>query len=71
MSPLCDLYYPSRGVAEGAKAEAGEGGMTERRLRRRTFAVNLVLALEVVRVGGGPVAIQRRSDLLLCHIKSP
>jgi len=30
-----------------------------------------VLHLEVVRIGGGPVAIQGRSNLLVFHIKSP
>jgi hypothetical protein len=30
-----------------------------------------VLPLEVVRIGGGPVAIQSHSDLSVFHIKSP
>jgi hypothetical protein len=33
--------------------------------------VNLVLPFEVVRIGGGPVAIQSRSNLPIIHIKSP
>src|SRR5205085_12356749 len=37
----------------------------------RVLPVNLVLPLEVVHICRGPVAIQRRSDLLLCHIRSP
>src|SRR5207302_1257770 len=37
----------------------------------RVLSVNLVLRLEVVRIGGGPVAIQSRSNLSVFHIKSP
>ena len=40
-------------------------------LEHRVLSVNLVLSLEVVGVGGGPVAIQSRSNLSVFHIKSP
>jgi hypothetical protein len=35
------------------------------------FSVNVVLRLEVVRIGGSPVAIQSRSNLSVFHIKAP
>jgi hypothetical protein len=37
----------------------------------RVIPVNPTLRLEVVRIGGGPVAIQSRSNLSVFHIKSP
>jgi hypothetical protein len=37
----------------------------------RVLSINLVLPLEVVRIGGDPVAIQSRSNLSVFHIKSP
>ncbi len=40
-------------------------------LEHRILSVNLVLRLEVVRVGGGPVAIQGRSDVVVFHLDLP
>src|SRR6516162_6156913 len=40
-------------------------------LQHRILSVNLVLCLEVVGVGGGPVAIQGRSDLPVFHLDLP
>jgi hypothetical protein len=37
----------------------------------RILAINLVLRLKVVRVGGGPVAIQSCSDIVVFHLDSP
>src|SRR5215469_4075993 len=37
----------------------------------RVLSVNLMLPLEVVRIGSGPVAIQRRADLSLVHVRPP
>src|SRR6516162_6508539 len=37
----------------------------------RILSVNLVLRLEVVGVGGGPVAIQGRSDVVVFHLDLP
>jgi hypothetical protein len=35
----------------------------------RVLSVNLMLPLEIVRIGGGPVAIQSRSNLSVFHIE--
>jgi hypothetical protein len=43
----------------------------EHRVLEVNLAVNLVLTLEVVRIGSGPVAIQSRSNLSVFHVKSP
>ncbi len=40
-------------------------------LEHRILSVNLVLRLEVVRVGSGPVAIQGRSDVVVFHLDLP
>src|SRR5271168_731626 len=40
-------------------------------LEHRILSVNLVLRLEVVGVGGGPVAIQGRSDVVVFHLDLP
>src|SRR6202008_1163118 len=37
----------------------------------RVLSVNLVLRLEIVRIGGSPMAIQSRSNLSVFHIKPP
>jgi hypothetical protein len=37
-------------------------------LEHRVLSVNLVLRFEVVGVGGGPVAIQGRSDVVVFHL---
>jgi hypothetical protein len=42
-----------------------------KKLEHRILSINLVLRLEVVRIGGGPMAIQSRSNLSVFHIKSP
>jgi hypothetical protein len=40
-------------------------------LEHRILSVNLMLCLEVVGVGGGPVAIQGRSDVVVFHLDLP
>jgi hypothetical protein len=35
------------------------------------LCVNLVLSLEIVGVGGGPAAIQGRSDVVVFHLDPP
>src|SRR5208282_1893265 len=40
-------------------------------LEHRILSVNLVLSLKVVGVGGGPVAIQDRSDVVVFHLDLP
>jgi hypothetical protein len=40
-------------------------------LEHRILSVNLVLRLEVVGVGSGPVAIQGRSDVVVFHLDLP
>jgi len=37
-------------------------------LEHRILSINLVLSLEVVGVGGGPAAIQGRSDVVVFHL---
>lgn len=36
----------------------------------RVVPVDLVLGVEVIRVGGGPVALQRRPDLTIVHLNT-
>src|ERR1700746_3103986 len=38
---------------------------------QRVLSVNLVLRLGVVRIGGGPVAIQGRFDVVVFHLDLP
>ena len=40
-------------------------------LEHRILSVNLVLRLEVIGVGGGPVAIEGRSDIVVFHLDLP
>src|SRR6516164_6545727 len=72
--------YPPHGEAflvrlRGARrlnvAPAADSLARLRVLEYRILSVNLVLRLEVVGVGGGPVAIQGRSNLPVFHLDFP
>jgi hypothetical protein len=56
------------------RAARALGWLSDARLRvleHCILSVNLVLRLEIVHVGGGPVAMQRRSDVVVFHLDLP
>jgi hypothetical protein len=70
--PHCEVFPVRLRVARRLNPPPPADALARLRIfEHRVLSVNLVLSLEVVRIGGGPVAIQSRSDLSVFHIKSP
>src|SRR5437763_4317538 len=70
--PHCEAF-PVR-LRRARRADLAPAANALARLRifeHRVLPVNLVLRLEIVRIGRSPVAIQSRSNLSAFHIKSP
>src|SRR5215469_2852062 len=70
--PHCEAFpVRLRGARRLNVAPAADALARLRVLEHRILSVNLVLRLEVVGVGGGPVAIQGRSDVAIFHPDLP
>jgi hypothetical protein len=67
--PQCEALFARLSKARRLNiAPAADALARLRVLEHRILAVNLVLRLKVVGVGGGPVAIQGRSDIVVVHL---
>src|SRR6516165_8919100 len=70
--PHCEALSARLNKARGLNvAPAADALARLRVLEHRILSVNLVLSLKVVGVGGGPVAIQGRSDVVVLHLDLP